>query len=74
MVGCDLCEKIWDNIDEYQDRFEYAYDEEVSIVMKSREPWLYIPVDDPYYSDMYVQINYCPKCGRQVNLDYKAMR
>lgn len=74
MVGCDLCEKIWDNIDEYQGQFRYLSDEKIGIVMKDRNPWLYIPVDPPHYSDAYVQINFCPKCGRQVNLAYKVTR
>lgn len=73
-MGCDLCKKIWDSMDEYQCRFEHASDEETSIVMKDRKPWLYIPVDDPYYSDAYIQINFCPKCGRRVNPNYKVMR
>ena len=74
MVGCDLCEKIWDNIDEYQGQFRYLSDEKIGIVMKDRNPWLYIPVDPPHYSDVYVQINFCPKCGRRVNLNYEVMR
>ena len=74
MTSCDLCEKIWDNIDEYQGQFRYLSDEKIGIVMKGRSPWLYIPVDPPYYSDAYIQINFCPKCGRRVNLNYEVMR
>ena len=74
MMNCDLCQKIWDSIDEYQGQFGHDDDEEVSIVMKDRKPWLYIPVDDPYYSDTYLQTNFCPKCGRRINPNYKVMR
>lgn len=76
MIGnCDLCKKIWDNVDEYQAQFKYDWDEEIAIVMKNDEPWLYIPIEgDSYYSDTYLQLNFCPKCGRQINPKYKAMR
>lgn len=73
-MNCDLCKKIWNSVDEYQCQFKYDWDEEIGIVMKDDKPWLYVPIGDNYFSDTYMQINFCPKCGRRVNLDYKVMR
>lgn len=47
---------------------------EEAIVMNGHGPGLYIPCDDWYYSKIVMNINFCPKCGRQVNLNYKAQR
>ena len=74
MVGCDLCKKIWNNVNEYKNQFKNSWYEEISIVMKDDSPWLYIPVDDSYYSGTYMPVNFCPKCGRKINLNYKIMR
>lgn len=75
MMNCDLCKKIWKSKDEYRDQFKPDWwDEEIGIVMKNNEPWLYIPVDDKYYSDTYMQINFCPKFGRRVNPNYEVVR
>ena len=75
MIDCEFCEKIWSSQEEYQSQFEDHYDEKNSIVMKNGEPCLYIPYEQDYfYSDVVMQINYCPKCGRKVNMNYKVMR
>ena len=29
---------------------------------------------DDYYSDDILEINFCPKCGRKINLNYKNLR
>lgn len=74
MIGCKFCEKIWNSQEEYKNQFEYYWDERNSIVMKDGEPYLYVPCEDYFYSDVVMQINYCPKCGRKVNMNYKVMR
>lgn len=68
-MSCEFCKKIWNNKEEYKNQFEYPWDECVAIVIDKdydNKPSLYIPVDDYYYSDTYLQINYCPKCGRKL--------
>lgn len=70
--GCDLCKKIWDNVDEYL--AEHGLGKKPAIVMEDGEPWLYLLIDGWYYNGKYLQLNFCPKCGRQINPDYKAMR
>ena len=30
--------------------------------------------DDDYYSGEVLEINFCPKCGRKINPNYKAKR
>ena len=42
--------------------------------MNGHGPGLYIPCDDWYYSKIVMYVNFCPVCGRQVNLNYKAQR
>lgn len=67
-MSCEFCKKIWNSKDEYTEQFEYPYDEDVAIVLDEddNKPSLYIPIGDYYYSDTYLQINYCPKCGRKL--------
>lgn len=72
--GCDFCSKIWDNVKEYKESFEFEHEEREAIVMNSRGPGLYIPCDDWYYSKIVMNVNFCPVCGRQVNPNYKAQR
>ena len=72
--GCDFCSKIWNNVKEYKESFEFEHDEREAIVMDVHGPGLYIPCDDWYYSKIVMNINFCPNCGRQVNLNYKAQR
>lgn len=75
MIGCKFCEKIWNSQEEYKNQFDDRWDERNSIVMKNGEPYLYVPCEqDSFYSDVVMQINYCPKCGRKVNMNYKVMR
>ena len=72
--GCEFCSKIWDNAKAYKESFEFEYQEGIAIVTDSDGPGLYVPCDDWYYSTIVMNINFCPKCGRQVNLNYKAQR
>ena len=68
-MSCKFCEKIWANKDEYRNQFKYDWDEEIAIVLDEDldgKPALYIPIDDYYYSDTYLQINFCPICGRRL--------
>lgn len=72
--GCEFCSKIWDNVKEYKESFEFEHEEREAIVMDGRGPGLYIPCDDWYYSKIVMNVNFCPVCGRQVNPNYKAQR
>ena len=65
-MKCELCETIWKNVSHYTNQFENSYDEVAAIVMKNGMPYLYIPCEDYYYSGTVMQINYCPKCGRDL--------
>lgn len=70
-MACDFCKKIWSSKEEYTKEFEYSSDENIAIVLDERnnKPSLYIPVEDCYYSDIYLTIDYCPKCGRKLTED-----
>lgn len=72
--GCEFCSKIWNNVKEYKESFEFEHEEREAIVMDGRGPGLYIPCDDWYYSKIVMNVNFCPVCGRQVNPNYKAQR
>ena len=45
--GCDFCSKIWDNVKEYKESFEFEHEEREAIVMNGHRFGLYIPCDDP---------------------------
>ena len=71
-MACDFCKKIWSSKEEYEKHFMYSYEEDVAIVLDDEygnKPSLYIPVEDCYYSDTYLTIDYCPKCGRKLTED-----
>ena len=72
--GCDFCSKIWDNVKEYKESFEFEHEEREAIVMNGHRFGLYIPCDDPWYSRTIMDLNFCPVCGRQVDLNYKVQR
>ena len=72
--GGEFCSKIWNNVKEYKESFEFEHEEREAIVMDGRGPGLYIPCDDWYYSKIVMNVNFCPVCGRQVNPNYKAQR
>jgi hypothetical protein len=63
---CDLCDKIWSNLDAYKEQFGCHWDEANSIIMVGDKPYLYVPCDDYYYSRCVEEANYCPKCGRKL--------
>lgn len=65
-MSCKLCEKIWNSKEEYQKSVESHWDEEEVIVLDNGEPSLYIPIEDDYYSDTYITVNFCPECGRRI--------
>lgn len=65
-MNCDFCSKIWDSQSEYKKQFEHPYEETNAIVMESGRPYLYVSIGDSYYSDTYIKLNYCPKCGRKL--------
>ena len=66
-TGCTLCDKIWSSKEAYQNFIGDHWEEEIVIAMEDDKPYLYIPIEmDNYYSDTYLQINYCPKCGRRL--------
>lgn len=65
---CEFCKRIWSSEEEYKNQFKHDWDEQVAIVLdEDNEPALYIPVQDYYFSTTYLQINYCPKCGRKLS-------
>ena len=70
-MACDFCKKIWSSKEEYIKQFAYPYDENVAIALEERcgKPSLYVPIEDWYYSGIYLQINYCSKCGRKLTED-----
>ena len=71
-MACDFCKKIWNSKEEYAKQFTYPYDENVAIVLDKwygDKPSLYVPIEDSFYSDTYLQIDYCPKCGRKLTRD-----
>jgi hypothetical protein len=64
-TGCPLCDKIWSSKEAYRKFIDDSWEEQIVIVMEDGKPYLYIPIQmDSYYSDTYLQINFCPKCGR----------
>ena len=71
-MACDFCKKIWNSKEEYATQFTHPYDENVAIVLDKwygDKPSLYVPIEDWFYSDTYLQIDYCPKCGRKLTRD-----
>lgn len=66
-TGCPLCDKIWSSKEAYQDFVGDHWEEQIVVAMENGKPYLYIPIQmDSYYSDTYLQINWCPKCGRRL--------
>lgn len=75
MISCEFCKKIWSSQEEYISQFEHYWEQENAIVTKNEEPYLYAPCEqDYYYSGVVMQVNYCPKCGRKINMNHKVMR
>lgn len=61
---CELCEKIWDSIEDYKDG-KYSWDE-IDVIYRNGEcTYLYLPCDDYYYTRS-MRIDYCPICGRKL--------
>ena len=66
IMNCNFCKKIWETKREYQDQFKYRTEENIAIVKDNGDIGLYVPIDDWYYSDVIMTINYCPKCGKRL--------
>ena len=64
--NCELCNTIWKNKESYQEYIDDPYSENVAIVYKNHDHYLYIPIADPYFSDTYLKIEYCPWCGKSL--------
>lgn len=65
-MTCELCKKIWNTKKEYTKQFQ-KWDEHIAIVKDDDdEIGLYVPCEDWYYSDVVMNINYCPICGRKL--------
>lgn len=67
---CSLCSKIWSSKETYQ-KFMLSADlyEKIAIVRENGNPYLYIPIEDCYYSDTYVKTNFCPNCGKKLKCE-----
>lgn len=66
-MTCELCKKIWNTKKEYTKQFQNKWDENIAIVKDNDdEIGLYVPCEDWYYSDVVMNINYCPICGRKL--------
>nr|DAE28903.1 MAG TPA: Rad50 zinc hook motif [virus sp. ctmTa7] len=66
-MTCELCKKIWNTKKEYIKQFQNKWDENIAIVKDNDdEIGLYVPCEDWYYSDVVMNINYCPICGRKL--------
>ena len=64
---CELCKKIWNTKKEYIKQFQNKWDEHIAIVKDDDDKiGLYVPCEDWYYSDVVMNINYCPICGRKL--------
>ena len=59
---CDLCDKTYKTKEEMKEKFKSHWDEVTCIIGDG----LYVPCEDPYYSGVVLQINYCPVCGRKL--------
>ena len=75
MNTCEFCNKIYDtqelNETYYRDR------EFMNYITYNRDDDTYNiwhECDDDYYSGEVLEINFCPKCGRKINPNYKAKR
>lgn len=73
MNTCEFCNKIYDtqelNETYYRDR------EFMNYITYNRDDDTYNiwhECDDDYYSGEVLEINFCPKCGRKINPNYKA--
>ena len=63
---CDFCEKIYSNKDAYDYVKNTVYPPYVVIGENNGKYTLWNSCDDPYYSGVIMDINFCPVCGRQL--------
>ena len=74
MNECWICNKIYDT----KELFEMnSWDREVCCITYNKNDDTYniwSECDDDYYSGEILEINFCPICGRKINLNYKANR
>lgn len=76
MNNCDFCNKIYSSKEEYDEFCGHNWWNEIDAIImdKNNQPGLYVPCDDSYYSRIVMDINFCPKCGRKINPEYKNDR
>lgn len=72
-MNCKLCKTIYKNKDEYENKFKNHLYELPAIIMEHENPCLYMNYSNTFINT-YMQINFCPKCGRKINLKYKNYR
>ena len=74
MNECWLCNKIYDTKELYE---MDSWDREVCCITYNKNDDTYniwSECDDDYYSGEILEINFCPRCGRKINLNYKSNR
>ena len=74
MNECWFCNKIYDTKELYE---MDSWDREVCCITYNKNDNTYniwSECDDYYYSGEILEINFCPICGRKINLNYKANR
>lgn len=75
MNTCEFCNKIYDT-QELNETY-YRYREFMNYITYNRDDDTYNiwhECDDDYYSGEVLEINFCPKCGRKINPNYKTKR
>ena len=65
---CDFCNNI-PTLDDYKKMSPY---DRYNIIVHNHHTnryWLWIEIDDGYYSGIKKEIYYCPICGRRLNAE-----
>lgn len=77
-MNCSFCEKIYDveklrNMS-WTDRYKLGVTNCITFDKENNTYGIWHECDDDYYSKTILEINFCPKCGRTINLKYVALR
>lgn len=75
MNECNFCNKIY-NAQKLKETY-WTDRDIVNCITYNEEDNTYNiwhECQDDYYSDEILKINFCPKCGRKINLNYKNLR
>lgn len=75
MNECSFCNKIY-NTQKLKETY-WADRDVVNCITHNEEDNTYNiwhECEDDCYSDEILEINFCPKCGRKINPNYKAVR